>query len=58
MTIHKQVCGRGTRRRHTLGIKKKLNLFILSVVRLTILDERNQIMYVHFALYCVSFTGI
>lgn len=33
-------------------LKKKLNLFILSVVRLTILDERNQIMYVHFALYC------
>ena len=52
MTIHKQVCGRGTRRRHTLGVKKKLNIFILSVVRLTILDERNQIMYVHFALYC------
>lgn len=33
---------------------KNLNIFILSVVGPTILEKRNQIRYVHFAIFCDS----
>lgn len=50
-TVDKEIGGRGTWPRHELWDYKKLNIYFLSVRMLTVNDKRNQIEYVHFAIF-------